>query len=137
VKNPLLFVACVLLSSFLPALAVVPGASGKNSSQETQTDKPQSTKARVKAKPQPPCPKEANERRVQATIVLKAIFRSTGEVTDIKFATVRPSGLPDDLVRQLTEESMKAAAQIKFEPATKEGRPVSMYMQLEYNFTCY
>jgi hypothetical protein len=68
---------------------------------------------------------------------LRAIFRSTGEVTHIKVAAVRPSDLPDDLARQFSEESMKAAAKIKFEPATKDGHPVSMYMQLEYNFTCY
>jgi TonB family protein len=136
VKKSLNLFSRILLCSFLAALAVVSAASGKDPAQETQTAKPPSTKAKVKTKPQPPCPKEANERRVRATVVLRAIFSSTGEVTNINVAAVRPSDLPDDLVRQLSEESMKAAAKIKFEPATKDGHPASMYMQLEYHFTC-
>lgn len=135
-KKSLTLVSCLLLAGFLQALAIAPAAAGKNPPQETEA-KPPTTKAKIKAKPKPPCPKEAKGRRVQATVVLRAIFRSTGEVTNINVAAVRPSDLPDDLVRLLSEESMKAAAKIKFEPATKEGHPVSMYMQLEYNFTCY
>jgi outer membrane biosynthesis protein TonB len=137
VKKPLTFLSCVLLSSFLPVLAVVPAGSSKSPSQETRTDKSTSTKAVVKSKPEPHCPREAREQRIEATIVLRAIFRSTGEVTGIKFARVRPSDLPEDVVKKLSEESIRVAGKIKFEPATKDGHPVSMYMQLEYNFNCY
>jgi hypothetical protein len=38
--------------------------------------------------------------------------------------------LPDGL----TEASVRAARRSKFTPATKYGKPVSMWMQLEYNF---
>jgi len=37
----------------------------------------------------------------------------------------------------LTERAIAAARQIKFVPATKGGRPVSVFMQLEYNFNLY
>lgn len=121
---------------FLAALAIVPAASSKNSYQETKADKPQSTKAVVKSKPEPRCSKEACEQEIHATIVLRAIFRSTGEVTDIKFAGVRPSDVPENIVKQLSHESTTVAGKIRFEPATKDGHPVSMYMQLEYNFDC-
>jgi hypothetical protein len=40
------------------------------------------------------------------------------------------SGLPYGL----TEQAVSAARQIKFTPAMKDGKPVSMWMQLEYNF---
>jgi hypothetical protein len=30
--------------------------------------------------------------------------------------------------------AVKAARQIKFIPATKDGRPVSQFIQIEYNF---
>jgi hypothetical protein len=40
------------------------------------------------------------------------------------------SGLPDGL----TEHAVKAAQKIKFKPATRDGKPVAMWMQLEYNF---
>jgi hypothetical protein len=35
----------------------------------------------------------------------------------------------------LTELAIEAAKKIKFVPATKYGYPVSMWMQLEYNFS--
>jgi hypothetical protein len=43
------------------------------------------------------------------------------------------SGLPGGL----TERAVEAARRIKFFPATKDGRPVSMFIQLEYNFNLY
>ena len=43
------------------------------------------------------------------------------------------SGLPHGL----TERAIAAARNIKFVPATKDGRPVSMHIQLEYSFNLY
>ena len=37
----------------------------------------------------------------------------------------------------LTERAVAAAKKIKFVPATRDGTPVSMLMQLEYNFNLY
>jgi hypothetical protein len=37
----------------------------------------------------------------------------------------------------LTEKTMEAARHIKFAPAMKDGRPVSLYIQIEYNFNLY
>ena len=65
---------------------------------------------------------------------MRAIFRSTGKVTDIKFVQAIPNDMPEEIRKSLTEKSIEAARMIKFEPATKDGHPVSMYMQLEYNF---
>jgi hypothetical protein len=42
-------------------------------------------------------------------------------------------GLPDGL----SERAIGAAREIKFSPATKDGRAVSVSMQLEYNFNLY
>jgi TonB family protein len=58
-------------------------------------------------------------------VVLKAVFGSSGKVTKIDVV----SGTPE-----LAEVCIKAARQITFEPAIKDGRFVSMWMQLEYNF---
>jgi TonB family protein len=60
---------------------------------------------------------------------LKAVFRSSGKVTDIRVVQGMPNGL--------TERAIAAARKIKFVPATKEGKFVSMWMQLEYNFNLY
>jgi TonB family protein len=86
-------------------------------------------KARILSKPEPNYTEEARKNQITGTVVLKAVFTSGGAVTQI--STVR--GLPDGL----TERAIAAARNIKFIPATKDGHPVSMYMQLEYSFNLY
>jgi outer membrane biosynthesis protein TonB len=41
--------------------------------------------------------------------------------------------LPDGL----TEEAIKALRQIRFRPATKNGTPVSVRMNIEFSFTIF
>jgi TonB family protein len=88
-----------------------------------------STKARILSKPEPPYTEEARKNQVTGTVVLKVIFSSSGQVTNIRAV----SGLPNGL----TEKAIAAAHNIKFIPAVKDGRNVSMYAQLEYTFTIY
>lgn len=87
------------------------------------------TKARVLRKPEPQYTEAARKNGVVGTIVLRALFASDGTVKH--FLVV--SGLPDGL----TERAIRAARLIKFTPATIDGRPVSMFVQLEYNFNLY
>jgi len=88
-----------------------------------------SSKARVLSKPEPQYTEEARKNQVTGTVVLRAVFTSGGQVSNIRAISGLPFGL--------TERAIAAARQIKFAPATKEGRPVSMYIQLEYNFNLY
>jgi len=99
-----------------------------------RADDLQVSKVVIKSKPKPHYPKLAHKQHIGATIVLRAIFRASGKVTDVKFSKVMPADLSDDLVSAFTEECMKVAPKIKFKPATKNGHPVSMYVQLEYAF---
>lgn len=62
-------------------------------------------------------------------MVLRAVFAADGTVKYI----IIVSDLPDGL----TQQAVAAAQRIKFVPATVDGRPVSMYFQLEYNFNLY
>lgn len=71
----------------------------------------------------------ARRNNTEGTVVLQAILTKTGEVTNIKVT----KGLPDGL----SESAVEAARKIKFEPAIKDNRPVSQYIQLEYNFNNY
>jgi TonB family protein len=87
------------------------------------------TKARVLDKPEPQYTEAARKNQITGTVVLRAVFSASGQITNI----VAVSRLPDGL----TEKAIAAAKQIRFVPATKDGRPVSMYMQLEYNFNLY
>ncbi len=88
-----------------------------------------SSRARVLSKPEPSYTESARKNQITGTVVLRAVFSSSGSVTNI--STIR--GLPDGL----TERAIAAAKQIKFTPAMKDGHPVSMWMQLEYNFNLY
>ena len=88
-----------------------------------------STKARVISKPEPNYTEDARKNQVTGTVVLRAVLTSGGQVTGIRAV----SGLPHGL----TERAIAAARNIKFVPATKDGRPVSMHIQLEYSFNLY
>jgi len=86
-------------------------------------------KARLLSKPEPHYSEEARRQGITGTVVLRVVFTSTGEVTQIRAIQQLPFGL--------TERAIEAAREIKFQPAKKSGRPVSVYMQLEYNFNLY
>ena len=88
-----------------------------------------SSRARVLDKPEPQYTESARKNQITGTVVLRAVFSSSGSVTNI--STIR--GLPDGL----TERAIAAAKQIRFVPAQKDGHAVSMWMQLEYNFNLY
>lgn len=88
-----------------------------------------SFKAVVVAKPEPTYTEDARRHQITGTIVIRCVFASSGAVTNV----VAMSKLPDGL----TEMAIFAARQIRFVPAIKDGKFVSMYMQLEYNFNLY
>lgn len=86
-------------------------------------------KAAVVAKPEPSYTEDARRNQIAGTVVLRAVFSSSGAVINIRTM----SGLPHGL----TERAIGAARQIRFIPAIKDGHFVSMYVQLEYNFNLY
>ena len=86
-------------------------------------------KARVLSKPEPTYSEAARRAGVTGTVVIKCVFGSDGEVRNLFVMRALGYGL--------TSRAVEAARKIKFTPASKDGRPVSMYMQLEYNFNLY
>jgi TonB family protein len=86
-------------------------------------------RARVLEKPEPTYTESARKFSIQGTVVLRAVFSRNGEVTNIHVMRKLPHGL--------TEKALNAARRIRFIPAVKDGQPVSMWMQLEYNFNLY
>jgi hypothetical protein len=92
--------------------------------------------ARIESKPEPKWPKL--ETRESVTIVLRAIFSKTGEVTNITFIKSdpeKPVDVSEKEIKTMKKRAIEAAGQIKFVPAMRDGHPVSMWMQLEYNFS--
>ncbi len=87
------------------------------------------SKARVLEKPEPQYTEAARKNQITGVVIIRAVFSASGQVTNISAISKLPDGL--------TEKAIAAARQIRFVPATKDGRPVSMWMQLEYNFNLY
>lgn len=87
------------------------------------------TKVRLITKPEPSYTELARVNSVEGTVVLRAMFAADGQVKHIIVISALPDGL--------TLQAVRAAKSIKFIPATLDGKPVSMLMQLEYNFNLY
>ncbi len=108
------------------------GSRGKNPNPDPDRVYPGSDvteRARVLSKPEPQYTEEARRADITGTVILRAVFSKTGEVTSIR--ALQPLG------GGLTEKAIAAARQIRFVPARRNGQAVSMYMQLEYNFNLY
>jgi TonB family protein len=72
---------------------------------------------------------EARQNKIQGVVILQVVFHVNGSITDIR--VIR--GLSDGL----TEKAIEAAKKIRFNPAVKNGAPVSVRGQLEFSFNLY
>lgn len=86
-------------------------------------------RVRILEKPVPGYTEEARQFSINGVIVLRALFSATGEVQNITVVRRLPHGL--------TEQTIAAARGIRFTPATVEGRAVSTYVTLQYDFSLY
>jgi TonB family protein len=107
------------------------GGRGNNGEDYNKTFNPSqvNVKARILSRPEPQYTEEARKNQISGTVVLRAVFASNGQVTNIRAVSGLPYGL--------TERAIAAAREIRFTPAQKDGHPVSQYIQIEYNFNLY
>ena len=80
-------------------------------------------------KPNPRYSKEGQRHRTRGYVFVRAILAADETVKHIEVIT----GLPDGL----SESAIAAARQIRFKPAMKDGKPVSVWVELEYTFQIY
>jgi len=85
-----------------------------------------SRKARITLKPPAQYTEEARKRDIRGRVILRVVLRASGDITDIEVIKGLPYGL--------TEECIKVAHRIKFEPAVKDGQKVSQYVDAQYVF---
>lgn len=104
-------------------------SGGSDGDGQTFTGSQVEQRARVLFKPEPQYTEDARRNQVQGTVMLRVVFASNGDVVQIRAVRTLPFGL--------TERAIAAARQIKFVPAVRGGHPVSVFMQLEYNFNLY
>jgi TonB family protein len=66
---------------------------------------------------------------VQGSVVLSVVFGVEGKITDIRVVRCLPDGL--------TQKAIAAAQAIRFNPAVKNGAPVSVRGTLDFSFNLY
>ena len=71
----------------------------------------------------------ARTNQTQGTVTLRVTFLANGEIGNVGIVNYLPDGL--------TERAIEAAKQIKFEPATQNGKVVTVTKQVQYSFTLY
>jgi|SRR5918912_3254543 TonB family protein len=96
---------------------------------KVMTPKEVTYKAFIVLKPEPGYTEEARKKQISGTVTLRAVLSSSGAVTSIRPVSTLPYGL--------TEKAIAAARNIRFIPAVKDGRYVSQYVTIEYNFNIY
>jgi len=83
----------------------------------------------IAMRPEPRYTEEARQHRTVGSVLVKAVFTADGTITNVQVASGLPYGL--------TEKALEALQKIRFIPAMKNGKLVSTWMQLEYNFNLY
>jgi TonB family protein len=72
---------------------------------------------------------KARKKKIQGSVVVSIVVTDEGTVRDAQIA----SGLEKDLDKQ----ALKAVSTWKFEPATKDGKPVAVRIRVEVDFRLY
>jgi TonB family protein len=105
------------------------GGGGGTDYSRTFNPREVTRKANITSKPEPLYTEEARKNQVTGTVRLRLILGASGSVSGITPLTRLPDGL--------TEKAIEAARRIAFTPAEKDGRKVSQYVTIEYNFNIY
>ncbi|HEY0100885.1 MAG TPA: TonB family protein [Pyrinomonadaceae bacterium] len=84
------------------------------------------TKAQITSKPEPLYTEQARHGGISGTVRLRMVLAFDGKVRHILVVQGLGGGL--------SEMAVEAARKIKFTPATRDGRPVSQFVTIEYNF---
>jgi len=77
--------------------------------------------------PQPKYTEEGRLSRIQGVVILEAVIDAAGDVHNVKVLKGLPMGL--------SEAAVEAARQWKFKPATLDGRPVPVFLNLTIRFS--
>jgi TonB family protein len=85
--------------------------------------------AQIISRPEPLYTEEARRNQLTGTVTLRLVLNANWTVTNV----VALSRLPDGL----TEKAVEAARRIQFTPAERDGRKVSQYATINYNFNIY
>ncbi len=77
--------------------------------------------------PQPRYSEDARKGRIQGVVILQAIVDAMGNVSEVEVLKGLPLGL--------TESAMETVEEWRYKPATMDGKPVAVYLNLLINFS--
>jgi TonB family protein len=123
------FFRSISLGKKQEGVQVAEGAPYLDPNEKFYVGKDVDQKATITSKPDPQYTERARKHNVTGAVVLRAVLSASGRVTNIRVV----EGLPDGL----TEQAVTVARQIKFVPAMKDGKYVSTWVQLVYNFNLF
>jgi TonB family protein len=105
-----------------------PTKSQQSQPDRIYTGKEVDVKAKLKRPfSEPPEPgRDCEESDIRLLAVLKVVLHKSGVVSDVTI--MKGSGCSYD------NEAVKVAHKLKFEPAEKDGQPVSQYLIVEYEY---
>jgi len=103
-------------------------AADKISDEETEASENQ-TKVKIISKPRASYTDEARQNQTQGTVKLAIEFGADGTIKTVFAFQTLPYGL--------TENCLQAVKGIKFDPATKDGKPYTTIKIVSYSFTIY
>ena len=108
------------------ATAGIPGMTQATAPPKMAAAAVRSTEVEVLSKPQVQYTNEARQLHVEGDVVLSVTFLATGQV--VVHGVIRGLG------HGLDEEAMRVAEQIRFRPATSNGRPVDVTTKITITF---
>ena len=88
--------------------------------------RPEIIRPKLLNNPKPHYPSTAHKNGVQGSVIARVLIGTDGKVKQVRITR----GLPDGL----DEEAIKAAFKMKFEPAKRDGQPVSFWQSVTIEF---
>lgn len=104
-------------------------AMSQSNAQPSYSSSEVTTKAQILSRPDPLYTEGARKSGISGMVRLRMLLSFDGRVRHILVLKGLGGGL--------TEKAINAARGIKFTPAIKDGRPVSQFITIEYNFHIY
>ncbi|MGI9056808.1 MAG: TonB family protein [Pyrinomonadaceae bacterium] len=97
--------------------------------ESAETESTDSTALRITYKPKPSYTKEARRANVSGRVKVLAVFSASGKVEHVLVIQTLGYGLD--------EQAVRAVKRIKFEPQTKDGKPVTVVKTVVFGFIVY
>ncbi len=79
--------------------------------------------------PEPEYPDKARKKKIQGTVMVSIVITPEGTVRDAKVVT--------SVDKNLDQRALEAVSKWKFQPATKDGKPVALCTVVEIGFHLY